>query len=526
MTAASSEVVDPTISVPRASPQSTRLNGPSARSPWPGSGLRGQIGIRKAVLNMGTELQRAASRRISSRIQAFDRRAIKVRSRCNFDSLHESGENCSANRSRSESLREAGENEVDKEPSIAGDEIVERREIDLAYTIVRWSSQNPDYPASELMSLGGVWEAAPMHVTGQYVVMELEKQEPRCVRSISIGLPGTDCGPCQCRVCYSKDGPDGPWQEAWRFTIESKAEPTHKSVHDYNVSTPAEDFVDLLLAAFPGGLEEAWNRVLDVNRDGRLSYREFIKSFTQLQSASEANRSFQWPSDPQGLFSQLDLSGTGTVTLADLQHIKEGATTHPKSAWWKLLVHRNWGSMKRLQVTGPLKLCDIVEVRSKPIKGQFRDVFSSRMMGVRGCSLEATQNLTTAFTLESLGVDPKTIVLRKLAKKHNLSILDLEELNTRFREVDSNSSGCLEEPEFTKLVLSVHGARDISDIPKGRLHFYWKQADADHSGEVDFEEFIVFFKKYASDVDIRSMKTKPRKDLKNTDSQQEAPERN
>jgi len=270
-------------------------------------------------------------------------------------------------------------------------------------------------------------------------------------------------------------------------------------------------------------LEEAWAKVLDVNRDGKLSYTEFKKGFTQLRSNLQG-RNYPWASDLQGLFSQLDLGQAGTVTLADLQRIRGGAANRPEAAWWKFLVHRNWGSLKRLQVAGLLKICEQVEVRTKTTKSHLKNVFGEQFAGQRQETTELHQNLSTAFTLESLGVDTKTIMLRNLAKKHNLSILDLEELNKRFREVDSDSSGYLEEPEFTKLVLTVHGATDKSDIPKGRLHFYWTQADSDNSGEVDFEEFVVFFKKYAGDVDLRRMKLKPiNKDIASPEAE-DAPE--
>merc|ERR1719330_503013 len=112
------------------------------------------------------------------------------------------------------------------------------------------------------------------------------------------------------------------------------------------------------------------------------------------------------------------------------------------------------------------------------VRTGFQDSLLSKFVA---CNDSAALDLTTAFDLEVLEVDPKAIMLRHLAKKHALTILELEDLHQRFREVDLSSSGSLVEPTFIALVLSLHGAVDRADIPMTRLHFFWQQADSDNS---------------------------------------------
>merc|ERR1740117_1945175 len=87
-------------------------------------------------------------------------------------------------------------------------------------------------------------------------------------------------------------------------------------------------------------------------------------------------------------------------------------------------------------------------------------------------------------------------MLRELAQKHELPVNTLEQIHDQFHVVDADQSGSIEEEEFDELVLKLHGAKERSDVPNGRMKFFWQQADRDGSGEIDFEEFIQWFSKY------------------------------
>lgn len=416
------------------------------------------------------------------RIQAFDRRYVQSASDAESgDATNEDDEAVGVNRGPEATAL------LDESATM---EHIEVRETEVAYSIVAWSSQHSEYPASELLTLGGCWEAWPNHVTNQYVVLEVKGQQRKCITGVSLGLPGTDAGPEKCRVFFSTESAEGPFREAWKFQVASK-----------DIQRHTEQFLNVLAGAFNDGIDEAWTKVLDVNRDGRLSHSEFVQACNRLRTATETSDPTQslWSSDLHALFAHLDEDQSGTVRLDDLKRLRTEESSRPEAPWWKLLVESNWGSLKRLQVAGPLKLFSKEEVVVCTGKHHRPAFFCSK--GVSG----PVMDLSTAFSLEVLEVDPKTIMLRRLAKKHNLTILELEDLHKRFREVDTDASGILEEHEFRELILMLHGALDHADIPLQRLSFFWQQADSDGSGEVDFEEFVVWFKRYSPDVDARKL---------------------
>merc|ERR1711972_791686 len=79
-----------------------------------------------------------------------------------------------------------------------------------------------------------------------------------------------------------------------------------------------------------------------------------------------------------------------------------------------------------------------------------------------------------------------------------MAVNHLEDIYTRFCEVDSDDSGVIEKEEFELLILKILGAKDHADVPQGRLCYFWNQADRDGNGEIDFDEFLIWFRKYFS----------------------------
>mmetsp|Transcript_13269 Transcript_13269/g.42800 ORF Transcript_13269/g.42800 Transcript_13269/m.42800 type:complete len:216 (+) Transcript_13269:1-648(+) len=190
----------------------------------------------------------------------------------------------------------------------------------------------------------------------------------------------------------------------------------------------------------------------------------------------------------------------------------------PEARWWKFHVVSNWGSIKRLQVVGPLKLF-VTQVQSR--RTLLREGMASHAAGA-GDPKESKPEITQAFTLETLGVDSQTIMLRGIARKHELSFIDIEVLYNRFHYIDKDGSGTIEEQEFRVLLMQIFGAKDRWDIPVQRLTFFWQQVDHDNSGAVDFEEFIIWFKRYAGDIDLKHMRQmKPQRQDKAHDDEEE-----
>lgn len=458
----------------------------------------------------GSESHRDSNARSAARIRAFENRRSRL-----------TGE-------FEEVVRPRGEDQKPMSPDSYGQEALEDvrqlvpgelgvevdiKEVEAHFGVVSCSSAHPEYPATELLALGGCWETVAGHVIEQSVVLEIKGQQPTCISGVSFGLPGTDAGPHHCGVFYSRGCADGPWREAWRFDVASKIAPTFKTNHNYESQKRVEEFLNVLHNSFSGGIDEAWTKALDVNRDGMLSFTEFVQACSRVRTVAPT-RDVNWHNDLQQLFGLLDEDKSGSVRVDDLKRMHRENSSQPEAAWWKLVIFRNWGSPKRLQLAGPLKIFTLVEeVRSAHHDQELQNMLTSNF----GASKHSVvTDLTTAFSLEVLDVDPKAIMLRNLAKKHNLTILELEDLHELFKEVDVDSSGSLEEATFINLIMTLHGAVDLADIPMTRLHFFWQQADADNSGEVDFPEFVRWFKRYAPDIDLRKVSFSKKTSLKSS----------
>lgn len=364
------------------------------------------------------------------------------------------------------------------------------REVPLQFSVVRWSSQRPEHPAAELCKSTGRWETAPLHVRHEFVVLELANHRPCNVTSLSLTMPGSDAAPRHCRVHYARESADGPWREAWRFDVRSNDEPSHYTSHDYGRS--AKDLQTLLQRHF-GGIDEAWEEVFLVPRDVRLSYADFASGMHRLRQLPDLDRSgcgcFE---DIQRLFEVLDLTWVGSVGLEDLRRprINENdIIIGPEAVWWRLGIFSNWGSNSGVAIAAPLTLyttnktdCDYVD----------------QLRAIRRKSERHRSDFTSAFKLEELGLTGETMHLRDLAHKHGLPISVVEDIHDQFRQVDADDSGHIERGEFEGLILRLHGAKDESDLPKGRMRFFWRQANADGNSHIDFEEFLLWFRRYFS----------------------------
>lgn len=375
----------------------------------------------------------------------------------------------------------------------------------IPYTIVDCSSQRPDYPASGLATIGHVWSSQPLGIANQFVVLELEGKQAYNIEAVSFYMPATfDAGPQQGKILCSRESAEGPFREVWRFTVPSKSDAMVFTRSDAKSGKHIEqEFIETVSNVAQGSLENAWDKLMDVDGDGKLSYTEFVGACQRIRAADEAGRSMSWLHNMQELFGVLDEDCSGDVTLKDLQQLKKSAGHLVSAPWWKIVFLKNWGSMTFLQVSGPLKAYARVAVKRVNDPIVRRSMFQNKL---RNGKLDVQTNdsdLTEAFSLETLEVDPRAILLRNLAKKHGMSIVDIEELHARFREVDRDGNGILDEPEFVQLTMDIHGAKDSCDIPKQRLQFYWQQADFCGRGEVDFEAFVLWFNKYGRDLDLK-----------------------
>jgi Ca2+-binding EF-hand superfamily protein len=86
--------------------------------------------------------------------------------------------------------------------------------------------------------------------------------------------------------------------------------------------------------------------------------------------------------------------------------------------------------------------------------------------------------------------------LRELSTKHNVPLPDIEHIRKAFDRFDEDSSGVIDKEEFKCVLLMLLKAKDASDLPPDRLERYWKEVDEDHSGSIEFEEFLLWYLKY------------------------------
>eukprot|EP00929_Paragymnodinium_shiwhaense_P059009 TRINITY_DN29541_c0_g1_i1.p1 TRINITY_DN29541_c0_g1~~TRINITY_DN29541_c0_g1_i1.p1 ORF type:complete len:736 (+),score=178.16 TRINITY_DN29541_c0_g1_i1:128-2335(+) len=105
------------------------------------------------------------------------------------------------------------------------------------------------------------------------------------------------------------------------------------------------------------------------------------------------------------------------------------------------------------------------------------------------------------YAEEVLVNDAKERSLRKLARQHRLNLPDVEIVKKVFASFDVDGSGHIEEEEFKKLLFTLLNVQDASHMPGKKLQRFWRELDEDGSGEVTFEEFLVWYYRRSGLVD-------------------------
>jgi len=104
-----------------------------------------------------------------------------------------------------------------------------------------------------------------------------------------------------------------------------------------------------------------------------------------------------------------------------------------------------------------------------------------------------TWSMRTTFAEERLVPDPEERHLREIARTYGHTIIDVERIKVVFDGFDEDGSGCIDEQEFADLLAKLMNVSDLSDVPASLFQRYWSEVDDDGSGEVDFEEFLVWY---------------------------------
>lgn len=102
-------------------------------------------------------------------------------------------------------------------------------------------------------------------------------------------------------------------------------------------------------------------------------------------------------------------------------------------------------------------------------------------------------HLQVAYAEEFMVTDPQERFMRNLSRKHSLCITDVERIRKVFGRFDEDRSGTIDHSEFKKAILVILGVKNPSDVSAKKLERYWHEADSNRNGEIDFEEFLLWY---------------------------------
>lgn len=95
------------------------------------------------------------------------------------------------------------------------------------------------------------------------------------------------------------------------------------------------------------------------------------------------------------------------------------------------------------------------------------------------------------FSEEHLSDDEK--MTRRVAREHGIPIPDAEVIKNMFDMFDEDKSGEIEKDEFKEILRILLGVKEKHDFPERRLDEFWRSANTDQMGGVDFPEFLVWY---------------------------------
>jgi len=103
-----------------------------------------------------------------------------------------------------------------------------------------------------------------------------------------------------------------------------------------------------------------------------------------------------------------------------------------------------------------------------------------------------TQN---SFTEDLLLSDDERFV-RRIARRFNVPLLEVEKVKGHFDSFDTDASGHIEEVEFKMLLGKLLNLPNAESLPESRVRSFWRELDDDSSGIVEFHEFIPWYLGY------------------------------
>lgn len=106
------------------------------------------------------------------------------------------------------------------------------------------------------------------------------------------------------------------------------------------------------------------------------------------------------------------------------------------------------------------------------------------------------EELLNFFSEDHLDVEEREI--RSIARKHDFRIGSVEFMRQLFTTFDSDGSGVVDKEEFAQCFRLLQGQH----VSQQRIDECWRRVDTDQSGEVDFEELLVWYCMYFGEPTI------------------------
>lgn len=97
---------------------------------------------------------------------------------------------------------------------------------------------------------------------------------------------------------------------------------------------------------------------------------------------------------------------------------------------------------------------------------------------------------------EEVSLDKEGKELRDMARKHAVHHMLVEKYSQIFNRFDTDGNGTIDVHEFEELLCQCVGAPSSIGLPQARVQHLFHLADKDGDKEIQFEEFLSFYKKY------------------------------
>jgi len=109
-----------------------------------------------------------------------------------------------------------------------------------------------------------------------------------------------------------------------------------------------------------------------------------------------------------------------------------------------------------------------------------------------------------SFDEGPLQLEAEELELRRLARRLGLHASEMDWYKRRFDRFDTDGSGEVDRQEFEQMLYTCLDIPRHIGLPQSRMQQMWLDADTDGEGQLDLEKFVVFHRKYFSQVGDRA----------------------